>query len=167
MYTYKIIIKNMNKTSYLLASSIITLALFSSGFSIANASNEAKVNSVSSVSKSVIKTGSNQSITWTTENFPAEASININLIKKVSDSPVSYELVRQIAANTENDGSFKWSPKRDELGENLQIEIGCGNPEKFTGGCVSSVDNVTFAVEKSFGANLASLWDAIMSIFSR
>ena len=134
----------MNKTSYLLASSIITLALFSSGFSIANASNEAKVNSVSSVSKSVIKTGSNQSITWTTENFPAEASININLIKKVSDSPVSYE-----------------------LGENLQIEIGCGNPEKFTGGCVSSVDNVTFAVEKSFGANLASLWDAIMSIFSR
>lgn len=157
----------MNKTSYLIALSILTLSIFSTGFSVAKASNEAKVNTVSSVSKSTIKTGSNQNITWTTENFPAGATININLIKKVSDSPVSYELVRQIANNTENDGSFKWSPKRDELGENLQIEIGCGNSEKFSGGCISSVDNKTFAVEKSFGANLASLWDAIMSIFSR
>lgn len=157
----------MNKISYLIALSIFTLSIFSTDFSVVKASNEAKVNTVSSVSKSVIKTGSNQNITWTTENFPAEASINISLIKKVSDSPVSYELVRQIANNTENDGNFKWSPKRDELGENLQIEIGCGNPEKFTSGCVSSVDNKTFAVEKSFSANLASLWDAIMSIFSR
>lgn len=157
----------MNKTSYLIALSIFTLSIFSTDFSVVKASNEAKVNTVSSVSKSVIKTGSNQNITWTTENFPAEASININLIKKVSDSPVSYELVRQIANNTENDGNFKWSPKRDELGENLQIEIGCGNPEKFANGCVSSVDNKTFAVEKSFSANLASLWDAIMNIFSR
>lgn len=157
----------MNKLSYPIATLIVVLSVFSMGFSTVNASNEAKVNTVNSVSKSIIKTGSNQNITWTTENFPAGASININLIKKVSDSPVSYELVRQIATNTENDGSFKWSPKRDELGENLQIEIGCGNPEKFTGGCVSSVDNKTFAVEKSFSANLASLWDAIMSIFSR
>lgn len=157
----------MKKLSYLAAFLIVILAIFVAVAPVAKASDEAKVNTISTVNKSSIKTGSSQTITWTTENFPANALININLIKKVSDSPAGYQLVRQIAIDTENDGSFKWSPKRDEIGENLLIEIGCGNGEMFENGCKSSVDEKTFAIEKSFGANLASLWDAVMSIFSR
>ncbi len=83
---------------------------------------------------SIFSAGS-RSIKWQTGNYPASAGVNINLLRKVSDSPVSYELVRQLANNTANDGEESWTPAAGEQGDNLYIEVTCSNASAFPNGC--------------------------------
>lgn len=73
-------------------------------------------------------------ITWATSGFKVGEPVDINLIRKTSDSPVAYELVRKIADNTKNDGKYTWAPKEGELETGLFIEVTCSGKES-TAGC--------------------------------
>lgn len=64
-------------------------------------------------------------INWETSSFPADAGVNINLLKKVSDSPIEYTLVKNIATNTANDGQETWNATAEELNSGLFIEVTC------------------------------------------
>jgi peptidoglycan hydrolase-like protein with peptidoglycan-binding domain len=74
-------------------------------------------------------------IKWRTSGYPAGVGVNINLIKKVSDSPKAYKLVRVIAVDTSNDGQENWTPTSTETGSDLYIEITCSSTYHFTQGC--------------------------------
>ena len=71
-----------------------------------------------------IEVGQIQSIDWTAGNYPAQ-TVNVNLIRKVSDNPARYVLVRRIALKTQNDGSATWVPASTDVGSGLSIEVGC------------------------------------------
>lgn len=128
----------------------------------------AKVNVVSEVS-SKLMVGDKDVVKWQTENFPEGAFVHINLIRKVSDNPVSYELVRQIASYAVNDGEEVWTVEKGDLGGNLQVEVVCAGSTRFKEGCVSGQTSNSFAVETSFGKNLASVisafFDGFLNIF--
>lgn len=74
-------------------------------------------------------------ITWQSSGYPTDVGIDINLIRKVSDSPISYSLVRTIAKDTQNDGQENWTPQSNENGDNLYIEVVCSSTHSFKGGC--------------------------------
>lgn len=74
-------------------------------------------------------------VTWKTANYPQNIGVNINLLRKVSDSPQAFVLIRNIAHNTLNDGSETWIPESDEKSDNVYIEITCSNTYSFKNGC--------------------------------
>lgn len=132
----------MNKT-YLIATLSILLVVIvfgrDLGFNGVNSGNEkitysnsikstVAINSIeklTGIASVILSNGRN--ITWSTSNFPINAGVDINLIRKVSGDPVAYELVRQISVNTPNDGSESWSPRESELDSNLYVEVTCSN----------------------------------------
>ncbi len=75
-------------------------------------------------------------IMWSTKNYPENALVTINLIKKVSDVPASYEFVRALATETANDGSESWTPEAKESGESFYVEVVCAGPQ--SGSCRST-----------------------------
>lgn len=97
-------------------------------FSVSNSTNTAGVASVFLSQTKEIK--------WETKNYPANIGVNINLLRKVSDNPVEYELVRQIAKDTANDGLETWLPlSSDGDKSNLYIEVTCSTTHDFGGEC--------------------------------
>lgn len=74
-------------------------------------------------------------LTWQTNNYPSAVGININLLRKVSDSPARYEFIRTIAVNTPNDNLHTWSLRPEEVTNNLYVEITCSDLYKFSNGC--------------------------------
>ncbi len=76
-----------------------------------------------------------RTIEWVSGNYPSNVGVDINLIRKISDSPVSYDFVRKLAANTENDGSENWIPAEGETGDDLYIEVTCASGVSFNAGC--------------------------------
>jgi hypothetical protein len=88
------------------------------------------VQSVLPVSNTATAISANEkTITWQTGAFATDQKVNINLLKKVSDSPVSYILVRKIATATANDGQEKWTPASNENESNLYIEVTCSGTD--------------------------------------
>ncbi len=83
-----------------------------------------------------------KSVEWQTDSYPASVGVNINLLKKVSDSPVSYTLVRQIATDTANDGKEDWVSKAGEAGSDFYIEVTCSTSHTFSPGCNISGDPI-------------------------
>jgi len=74
-------------------------------------------------------------INWQTSNYPSGVGVDINLIRKTSNTPESFSLVRKIAVNTPNDGQEKWTPQSGEIGDDMYIEVVCSSTYKFTEGC--------------------------------
>ncbi len=74
-------------------------------------------------------------ISWIGRGLPKNSGVNINLLRKSSDSPAAYILVRQIAVNTLNDGKEVWSPLEKETGSDLYIEVTCSTSYDFNEGC--------------------------------
>ncbi len=74
-------------------------------------------------------------ITWQTADYPQNAGVNINLLKKISASPVSYELVDKIATDAPNTGSFNWIPGPGETGKNLFVQVTCGAVSQLSAEC--------------------------------
>ncbi|MHB1316368.1 MAG: peptidoglycan-binding domain-containing protein [Minisyncoccota bacterium] len=96
--------------------------------------------SVSSVTseKSLIASiffSSAKKIQWKTSDYPAKVGVNINLLNRVSDSPVRYDVVRQIAKDTPNDGEETWIPTSSEKNLNLYVEVTCSTTYTFKEGC--------------------------------
>lgn len=77
----------------------------------------------------------NKVVTWKTTGYPLDAGVNINLIRKTSDSPITYTLVRTIAQDTPNDGQEKWSLLEGEKSNDLYIEITCSNTYQYKQSC--------------------------------
>lgn len=74
-------------------------------------------------------------IKWQTSNFPSDATVNINLLRKVTDPTISYELVRKIAENISDIGEFVWTPEATDIGDDLYLEVTCGSNFSFPKGC--------------------------------
>lgn len=144
---------------------IIISTILGLTFGIFAVANAAQIVSVSTSADSVIKTGSNQTVSWRTSDFPENGKVNVNLIRKVTDSPASYVLVRQISSNTDNDGTEAWEANRHEVGENLLIEVTCADMRAFGNGCVANTDNKIFAVKAGFSANIANVWESFINLF--
>jgi hypothetical protein len=90
----------------------------------------AEQNGLASAISSNMKT-----VRWQTNNYPTNAGVNINLLKKTSESPVAYSLIRTLATDTLNDGQESWLPLPGEDTENIYIEVTCSNTYKFKSGC--------------------------------
>jgi len=81
-------------------------------------------------------------ITWDTANYPINVGMDINLIRKISDSPRQFEFVRKIATNTPNDGKETWTPGAGEDADNLYVEVTCSSTHQFDEGCGFSSEPV-------------------------
>jgi hypothetical protein len=93
--------------------------------------------SVTSVSADTASAGDAGSriVSWKTTDFPKNATVTINLLRKVSDNPASYEFVAPIAVDTANDGTESWTPSSEEGEGDFYIEVVCGS--NISGGCRS------------------------------
>ncbi|MBI5139113.1 hypothetical protein HZA26_00670 [Candidatus Nomurabacteria bacterium] len=78
---------------------------------------------------------SSKTINWKTTNYPSDVGVNINLVRKVSDSPKTFELVRVLATDTPNDGQEAWVPGKGEKTDDLYIEVTCSGTSEFNAGC--------------------------------
>jgi peptidoglycan hydrolase-like protein with peptidoglycan-binding domain len=83
-----------------------------------------------------------RTISWQTAGYPAGAGVDINLIRKTSDSPVSYTLIRQIGSNVPNSGAFSWTPLSNETGADLYAEVTCAQSPSSTAACQISADPI-------------------------
>ena len=90
-----------------------------------------------------IFTGSNgKTLKWSTASYPADLGVNINLIQKVSASPISYTFVRQLGKDVKNTGSFNWTPPSTENGADLYVEVTCGSNTPSTQACQVAGDPI-------------------------
>jgi hypothetical protein len=83
-----------------------------------------------------------KNIHWKTDNYPSRAGVNINLIRKISDSPKEFSFVRSIKTDTPNDGEDFWVPQNGENADDLYIEVTCSNTYEFKAGCSLSTDPI-------------------------
>lgn len=90
----------------------------------ANVSQPATLTMTSTATANTASVGDLQHITWTSSNYAAP-TVAINIIRKVSDNPAQYELVRQVASSTANDGDAVWVPALSDMGPNTYIQVAC------------------------------------------
>jgi hypothetical protein len=81
-------------------------------------------------------------ISWQTSNYPKDVGVNINLVRKISDSPKQFDLVRTLAIDTPNDGKETWVPQNGETSNDLYIEVTCSTSYQFNSGCSLPVDPI-------------------------
>lgn len=99
--------------------------------------------SVSNVSSpaSAVLAGA-KTINWQTASYPTNARININLIRKVSESPLKFTLVRTLETDAINNGEYLWIPQNGENTSDLYVEVTCSNSYQFTVGCSLSSEPI-------------------------
>lgn len=111
-----------------------------------------------------IEVGQTETVRWASHNY-APKTVSVSLIRKVSDTPVRYELVRTIASSTKNDGVAIWVPAKTDVGDNLYLEIGCALSDNACyAGDSSSVMAVT---DTGRFANTAASYQAIEQLNNR
>lgn len=81
-----------------------------------------------------------KTITWEVKNYPADAGVDVNLLEKVSDDPISYDFIRKLASNIPNTGFATWTPGEYEVTDDLYIEVVCSNATEFESGCDVSTE---------------------------
>lgn len=102
--------------------------------------------------------GQTQTVKWTSTNYTPK-TVQVALIRKVSDNPARYELVRMVAPATQNDGAATWVPSTKDLGKGLSIEVGCTfSPQACT---ASKATSQLAVVNDGRYANTASAFQAI------
>ena len=105
-----------------------------------------------------IEIGQTQKVTWNSQNYQA-SGVKINIIKKVASNPNRYDLVRTVNGKIANNGSATWVPARTDIGDNVFVEVACGESANachagMTGSSLAVVDSSRFS-------NTASVFDAI------
>ena len=105
-------------------------------------------------------------IRWESQNYSSQSPVNIVLMKKVSDNPNTYELVKTIVANTPNDGGEIWVPTKNEVGSAFKIQIGCGSTGN-QNGCIAKTNEGEVAISAApagtGSTNLASIITALQA----
>lgn len=81
---------------------------------------------------------SSRIVKWSTANYPANASVTINLIKLESANPSKFSFVRALATNTANDGEEVFTPAKGEQGDKFYVEVVCAASATFTSGCTTN-----------------------------
>ena len=112
-----------------------------------------------------IDAGQTQTVTWTS-NGAAPSGVSVNLIKKVSDNPAQYVLVRTVAANKSNDGSATWVPAATDVGTGLSVEVGCAP----TANACTAAENTEASlavVNDGRYTNTASAYESIESLMNK
>ncbi len=75
-------------------------------------------------------------VNWQTNDYPSGAGVNINLLRKTSDNPIEYVLIRQIAKDTPNDGSeIITIDSKDGEKDSLYVEVTCSTTYSYQGEC--------------------------------
>jgi peptidoglycan hydrolase-like protein with peptidoglycan-binding domain len=105
-----------------------------------------------------IELGNTQTITWNSQNYQA-SDVKVNIIRKIASNPNTYEFVRTVNGKIANKGSATWVPARSDIGNNVFVEVACGESINachagITGSALAVVDSSRFA-------NTASAFDAI------
>lgn len=105
-----------------------------------------------------VEVGQRQNVEWLSDNYSAPTVV-INIIRKVSESPISYELVRTVSAGTSNDGLALWIPTLLEAGDDIYVEVGCTLSSQ---ACTASQSVSALAVVDSGRySNTASVYEAM------
>lgn len=109
--------------------------------------------------------GQAQTVRWTSKNY-SSPTVTVNLIRKVSDNPSTYELVRTIAANTKNDGVATWVPLASDAGTALSLEIACAPSAK---ACTAgdSLSSGLAVIDNGGNSNTAAIYQAIEQWYNR
>jgi hypothetical protein len=114
-------------------------------------------------SEGKFETGEAQTIKWTSKNY-SQNKVSINLLRKVSDDPATYKLVRVISKSTANDGVATWVPALTDVGEGLIIEVACvSGTQACIAGQTSEANGGLAVVKGNRFANTASAYKAIES----
>jgi hypothetical protein len=114
--------------------------------------------SVTAINASSVEVGELQKIGWTSKRY-TPSTVSLNIIRKVSDNPARYKLVRTVTSATANDGSAVWVPAKIDVGTDTFVEVGCAFSAH---ACSSSVTNVALAVvDTGRYANTANVYGAI------
>lgn len=111
-----------------------------------------------------LASGAENEITWTTTEYPVNTGVTINLIKRVDESPIRYELVRTIALNTPNDGSESWEPARNESGKDFFIEVACSGGT-IAAGCQADITNAAIAINTG-NTNFANISQSVVDLIN-
>jgi hypothetical protein len=102
--------------------------------------------------------GQTQTVTWQAANYDT-SGVSVNVIRKVSDNPARYELVRTVASDMSNSGSATWVPAWKDIGENDFIQVGCKPSPK---ACRAGLSQGQLAVVNSdLFSNTAATYQAI------
>ena len=125
----------------------------------ADMSKPATLTLTSTATANTASVGDLQHITWTSSNYSA-ATVAINIIRKVSDNPISYELVRQVASSTANDGDAVWVPALSDVGPNTYIQVACVQSAQACTSAPLSEQAVAVVNDGKF-SNTASAYQAI------
>jgi len=105
-----------------------------------------------------VEVGNQTDIRWTSYNYGSD-KVAVNIIRKVSENPNMYELVRTVSAGTSNDGSAVWVPATTDAGENTFVEVGCVLSDQ---ACTATTPTIALAVVNTGAyANTAAVYDAI------
>ncbi len=102
---------------------------------VASVSVQSVKNNVSQTADLMLAGSSSHTITWQTNGYPANVGVNVNLLRKTSDIPAMYTLIRQLASDAPNTGSFAWTPQQGESGSDVYIEVTCSTSHQFAQGC--------------------------------
>ncbi len=102
--------------------------------------------------------GKLQGIAWTSRNYGSD-TIAVNIIRKISDNPSRYELVRTVSIATLNDGSAVWVPALTDVGSDIYVEVACAVSGQ---ACTASASTASLAVlDTGRYDNTASVLEAI------
>ena len=121
---------------------------------------------VTPISNSVsqVALGNTQNVLWNSQSITSNR-VAVNIIRRVSDNPAKYELVRTVATSTANDGSATWVPSNKDLGDNLYIEIGC-TESAFA--CRADISSSQLAVlDSNMYTNTANAYQAIEAAMNK
>ncbi len=142
----------------ILVSRVIITANKGSNDATANVSQPATLTLTSTGTANTASVGDLQHITWTSSNYAAP-TVAINIIRKVGDNPAKYELVRQVAASTANDGDAVWVPAPSDVGPNTYIQVACVQSAQ---ACTATPLNQPLAVvDNGSNSNTAAAYQAI------
>jgi hypothetical protein len=108
--------------------------------------------------------GQIQNVSWTSTDYSSD-KVNVNLIRKVSDNPASYALVRTIVSNKKNTGQATWIPNIKDTGD-LFIEVGCVTSDQACRTVTDTSRPLAVIQNKSF-INTASAYEALEGLFNR
>lgn len=112
-----------------------------------------------------IEVGQTQNVNWTSDNY-GSSNVKINLIRKVSENPNRYELVRTIATSTMNDGVAVWVPAPTDMGKDLSIEVGCVGTTQ-TCQATDATDSSMAVINTGRFSNTANAYKAIEQLYNK
>ena len=168
----KIQSKNQEKIAIsVLATIIILTSFYLIGIEVgnnkldSNLTNEpASLTILAPVGKTV-DVGGFEQVNWLSTNY-TPSTVKVNLIRKVSDNPNRYEVVRSIASPTTNDGQAAWVPNVSDLGSPVSVEVGCNmSVNSCTAG--NNLSETLAIVNTGNNSNLASTYDAILQLMNK